>query len=77
MGLGRVKGLVGESRNAQSAGNAGKQPATHTGNSTPRPVCDECGDIARIVNLRPCPCGCAFRLCLSCWEFYATLGGAA
>jgi len=31
-------GLVGESRNAHSAGNAGMQPATHTGDSTPRPL---------------------------------------
>lgn len=30
-------GMVGESRNAQRAGNAGTRPATHTGDSTPRP----------------------------------------
>lgn len=30
--------LVGESRDAHSAGNAGMQPATHTGDSTPRPL---------------------------------------
>jgi hypothetical protein len=30
-------GLVGESRNAQRAGNGGNRPTTHTGDSIPRP----------------------------------------
>jgi hypothetical protein len=57
-------GMVGESAAAQSAGNAGMQPATHTVDAAPRP--DEFADLRSWVcrgweeskRLLGAPCGC-------------------
>jgi hypothetical protein len=67
-------GQAGQSGNAQSSGNAGTQPETHTGDSTARPVreCEECFHKMpeRCKRIRCKNCG-AFV----CWWCYQTLHG--